>query len=151
MSNNLHDFPRKKSLKMFDSPSQKKEQIKSQIRVMMVGKGHLHGLEDAVNDRYHTTSFRCWSNVGSLYRIRTVEFLELVAQNAAVSELFLNYTDNRDSYMVKQIRGQRIAINKMSTCITSSNSASNSREELLFLTGMYGKQRPRDLSSVDII
>jgi CRP-like cAMP-binding protein len=48
------------------------------MRLMIIGVGNLIGEEDAIKDRYYSTSVKCFSQTGSLYSITMENFHKVV-------------------------------------------------------------------------
>lgn len=62
----------------------------------MASKGHVLGHEDVMNDRNYTTSVKCQSHEGTVFAMRSDEFLANMAKNERAWSCLHAMSDERD-------------------------------------------------------
>jgi len=58
------------------------------MRICLVGTGNLLGFEDVYQDRYYTTSIRCYSDKGILLKFESNAFLTVMKKDKEVYNEF---------------------------------------------------------------
>jgi hypothetical protein len=88
------------------------------VRIAQSSIGEIIGLEDVFLNRNRIGSVRCVSSIGSLYKIKSEEFIHKIKKDSRVFKNFENWINSKDSTNAKRV----LSAQKLISDLTSIKS-----------------------------